>query len=210
MSTVDLRLGDCIEIMHDIPDESIDLLPTDPPYGVGIEYDSYTDSSENWENLFLNFIPEATRIAKMVILPSCQIKRLEFIYKHYPHDWLICWYKGSPGTSAFIGFNDWEPLLVYGKTGKPMHDYFSCNNREKMGNYGHPCPKPVDWAIWLISKSTEVGDTVIDPFMGSGTTGVACVKTERNFIGMELSEQYFKSASRRIKDEQMNLRLDFN
>ncbi len=199
MSEIKLILGDCLLEMKKIPDKSIDLVLTDPPYGVGLEYASYNDTEENWFKLMTGFIPQAKRIGEMVILPSCQIKRLEWIYKNYPPDWLICWYKGSTGCSAHIGFNDWEPHLVYGKRkGVWMHDYFQARNNEKMGNYGHPCPKPIEWAKWLIDRSKAI--SVLDPFMGSGTTGVACKELGRNFIGIEIEPKYFDIAQRRINN----------
>lgn len=64
----------------------------------------------------------------------------------------------------------------------------------------HPTQKPTDLLEWLIKTYTNVGDTVLDNCMGSGSAGVACVNTERNFIGMELSDEYFDMAAKRIKD----------
>ena len=208
--TIELILGDCLEVMKSMPDKSVDAVITDPPYGVNLDYGLYEDTLENWKEMFIRFIPEAKRITKMVIMPSCQINLLEFIYAHHPPDWIIAWHKGSPGTSSYIGFNDWEPLLVYGKTDKlSMHDYFSVTNIEKKGSYGHPCPKPIRWATWLISRATKEANTILDPFMGSGTTGVACVQTGRNFVGIEIDPDYYEIAKRRIKEAQMQPRLEF-
>ena len=194
---INLIWGDCLEVMKEIPDKSIDLVLTDPPYGVNLSYESYQDTEENWYKLMSMVIPEIKRISTMAILPSCQIKRLEWWYKNYPPDWIICWYKGSTGCSAFVGFNDWEPHLIYGKHKKVwMHDYFQARNDEKMGNYGHPCPKPIAWAKWLIDKSKS--QSVLDPFMGSGTTGVAAKELNRRFIGIEIEPKYFTIAERRI------------
>jgi len=206
--TIDLRLGDCLEIMKTIPDKSIDLVLTDPPYGIGLEYGIYKDTEENWFKMFDRLIPEIKRVAKMSILPCCRIKALPYIYQTAPPDWLICWYKGSPGHRAFVGFNDWEPLLVYGKNKDvQMHDYFYCqperiNTEDKSV---HPCPKPVKWAKWLIYRTTQKEDTILDPFMGSGTTGVACKELGRNFIGIEICEKYYNIAKRRIDQTMENL-----
>ena len=63
----------------------------------------------------------------------------------------------------------------------------------------HPTQKPVDMTEYMLSKFSDEGDVILDPFMGSGTTGVACVNTGRNFIGMELDEKYFKIAKDRIE-----------
>jgi len=188
-STQTWQIGDCIELMREYPDNYFDLVLTDPPYGVGIDYGIYDDTEENWYNLMDAFIPEARRIGSMVVLPTCQIKRMGWIYKHHEPNWLIAWYKGSPGTAGYIGFNDWEPLLVYGKNkGVSMHDHFYCGP-EPFRN-GHPCPKPVGWATWLIERMTKPGDIVLDPFLGSGTTLLACRMTDRNCVGFELNPEY--------------------
>jgi len=121
---------------------------------------------------------------------------------------LICWYKGSTGCSAYIGFNDWEPHLVYGKTsGICMHDYFYANNTEKMGNYGHPCPKPISWAEWFISRATKKGDLVCDTFSGSGTTLIAAHGLQRNYIGFEIDKDYFEAAQKRIAKAKSQVRI---
>ena len=71
----------------------------------------------------------------------------------------------------------------------------------------HPTQKPVELMEWLIKTYTSEGDTIFDPFMGSGTTGVACVQTGRNFIGCEIDEGYFKIAQKRIAEAQLQMRL---
>lgn len=70
-----------------------------------------------------------------------------------------------------------------------------------------PTQKPVDLCAYLINTYSNPGDTIFDPFMGSGTTGVACVQTGRNFIGIEIDPTYYAIAEKRIKDAQMQLRL---
>src|SRR3990167_2616950 len=99
-----LYCGDCLEILPTLG--KVDAVVTDPPYGVGFQYQSYTDSLESWRRIFGGTVAWATIYAKCAILPSCQIKQLVWIYANYPPDWLICWYKGSPGHAAYVGFND--------------------------------------------------------------------------------------------------------
>lgn len=193
--------GDCLEVMKSIPDGSVDLCLTDPPYGIGINYNSYVDSDENWKNLMSKALPEILRISKMAILPSCQIKKLKWFYDNFPPDWIICWYKGSPGHASYIGFNDWEPHLVYGRRINRlyMHDFFQSRPSEKRGKFGHPCPKPIEWSDWLISRvARKEKITVMDPFMGSGTTGLSCKKFGHKFIGIEKDDKYFDIAKARI------------
>ena len=192
--------GDCLELMKALPDKSIDLVLTDPPYGVGLEYASYQDTEENWFKLMAAFIPEAKRVGKMVIMPSCRIKALPWIYQTFPPDWLICWYKGSTGHAAYIGFNDWEPLLVYGKNNSHMHDYM--NVKPTPFDNGHPCPKPIDWAMWLIKRATNgSGSIVLDPFMGSGTTCLAAKQLGMRWLGFELEQSYIEIAKKQLSQE---------
>ena len=195
--------GDCLEVMKQIPDKSIDLVVTDPPYGVDLQYETYQDTEENWFKLMDKFIPEARRIANMVIFPSCQIKRLDWYYKNHKPDWLIAWYKGSPGHVSYVGFNSWEPHLVYGKNkGIMMHDYFQATNNEKMnGRWQHPCPKPIKWANWLIGKSTKEDMIILDPFAGSGTTLVVAKQLKRRYIGIEIEPKYVEIAKQRLKQD---------
>ena len=195
--------GDCKEILPTLG--KVDLVLTDPPYGVNLEYESYQDTEENWFLLLNDVIPKMRSVADMVIFPSCQIKRLDWFYINHKPDWIIAWYKGSPGHVSYIGFNSWEPLLVYGKTkGLSMHDHFQTNLDEPMGSYGHPCPKPLKWAKHLISKACPENGTVLDCFMGSGTTLRAAKDLNRQAIGIELEEKYCEIAAKRLSQEVFN------
>jgi site-specific DNA-methyltransferase (adenine-specific) len=189
-----LYLGDCREILPAIG--KVDAVVTDPPYGIGFKYANHDDDPEKWFALMDQVVPLCRAAAQFVVMPSCAIKRLPWWYRNHSPDWLIAWHKGSPGHVSTIGFNDWEPHLVWGRPNKPMHDYFStvCGFDEN----GHPCPKPVDYAMWLVSRAASAGETIADPFMGSGTTGVASVKLGRQFIGIEIDPKYFDIACRRI------------
>ena len=194
---------DCLETMKRMDDKSIDLILTDPPYGIGVAYSDYVDSEGNWFNLMKSVLPEIIRVSKMAILPSCQIRRLPWIYQNYPPDWLICWYKGSTGHAAYIGFNDWEPHLVYGRRINQlyMHDYFQSKPSPKKNTFGHPCPKPLDWAEWLISRVARKDKiTIYDPFIGSGTVGVVAKQLGHNYIGSEISAKYCRIAEERINN----------
>ena len=128
-----------------------------------------------------------------------------WIYENHCPDWLIACYKGSVGHVSMVGFNDWEPLLVYGKPNKQMHDYFQA--RPTPFNNGHPCPKPVAWAEWLVSRATNKNDLIFDPFMGSGTTGVASLKLNRRFVGIEIEPKYFEIAKQRVGEWEKQERL---
>lgn len=203
---VKLYLGDCLDILPTLAAGSIDAVVTDPPYGANVPYASYVDTEENWYRLMVALVPEVKRIARFVVMPSGQIMRLKWWYDNFPPDWLIAWYKGSPGHVSKIGFNDWEPHVTWGRPVVPMHDYF--HTRCGFTIDGHPCPKPIDWAMWLVSRAAPEGGTILDPFMGSGTTGVACIQTGRKFIGIEMDPGYFELAKRRILDSDNKVTID--
>ena len=191
----------CMITMSKMDNKSIDLILTDPPYGVGIKYDNYNDTEENWFDLMSNVLPEMIRVAKMVIMPVCRIGRLQWIYSNYPPDWLICWYKGSGGHRSYIGFNDWEPHLVYGKYLKQqyMHDYFHTKGSPPKNTYGHPCPKPLAWAYWIIKNVARDNTiTIYDSFLGSGTVAYAARELRHNYIGSEISKKYCSIAENRM------------
>lgn len=193
--TATLYLADC----RDILPVAVDAIVSDPPYGIDFEYNSHDDNEHDWKELMATVVPQMKASARCVIIPSCAINRMKWWYDTMPPDWLIAWHKGSPGHNSRIGFNDWEPHLVWGRPAKPMHDYFStkCGHDDN----GHPCPKPVKWARWLVARACGENETVCDPFMGSGTTGVACIHEGRNFIGVEKDAKYFEIAVERIRRE---------
>jgi site-specific DNA-methyltransferase (adenine-specific) len=197
----ELHHGDCLEVMKLIPDASVDAIITDPPYGVDLQYNSHNDSFEEWKNLMHRFIPEAVRIARgPVIIPTSKFEGEQYIYQNFSPIWRLCWFKGASCTRSPIGFKDWEVTFIFGSPPPvQVHDYFTAHaNRVRTEWPEHPCPKPLDWALWLVSKMSKEGQTVLDPFMGSGTTGVASVKLNRRFIGIEKDSQYFHLAEQRI------------
>ncbi|MCK9597905.1 MAG: site-specific DNA-methyltransferase, partial [Sphaerochaeta sp.] len=112
------------------------------------------------------------------------------------------------------GFNLAQLILYYGKDPRAGKDSYQSSveghndSVVDIKNILHPCPKPLKFTKWLVIKGTKEGDTVLDPFMGSGTTGVACVQTGRNFIGCEIDPAYFAIAEKRIREAQMQLRFD--
>ena len=223
-----LYLGDCLDVLPMLcglgdgcqnPDVSVDqgggaaiALPTridaiitDPPYGIGFKYESHDDDLDKWFVLMDKVVPLCKAAAPFVIMPSCAVKRLPWWYANHQPEWIVAWHKGSPGHVSTIGFNDWEPHVCWGRPKRPMHDHFStpCGFDEN----GHPCPKPLRYATWLVSRGARKGETVADPFMGSGTTGVACMQLGRKFIGIEIEPKYFDIACERIENAQRQERL---
>jgi len=196
--------------MAQLSDKCVDLILTDPPYaGAGMKYDMYDDTDkEKTTQLVLDFLKEAKRIGKIVIFPSGKYDTEIKLFQTDPPNWRLCWHKGSTPNVSKVGFNDWEMMMVYGeKICVYTHDHFTVHNTEKRGNYGHPCPKPLKWAQWLINKFCPVNGIVFDPFLGSGTVMVAAETLNRRWFGCDLSPAYCDEARRRIDKERAQLKL---
>lgn len=96
--------GDCRDILPQLP--KVDLVLTDPPYGINLTYASYIDSDENWYALIRWFIPQARAQSKMLIMPCCQIKKMGFFYREFEPDWIIAWYRMG-FVFVLYGIVDW-------------------------------------------------------------------------------------------------------
>lgn len=110
------------------------------------------------------------------------------------------------GYRCSWGFGMWQPILCYGKdpylaAGEGARpDVIRTNHFGQTEKFDHPCPKPLSVWMKFVARWSRAGETVVDPFMGSGTTGVACAKLGRRFIGIEIDEGYFDIACKRIRD----------
>jgi len=186
--------GDCREIVPTLG--RFDAVVTDPPYGVDFDYAGYDDTHDAWAALMEDIIPKLKKAAPFVVMPAGDRMALRQMYIDHSPDWIIAWFKGSPGTRSPIGFNSWEPHLTWGKPYKAMHDAFQtrCGFELK----GHPCPKPLAWAMWLVQRAAPHGGTVLDPFAGSGTTGRAAKDLGRKAVLIELEERYCEIAANRM------------
>lgn len=246
--TTNLLHGDCLELMKDLPDQSVDLILTDPPYGTtASKWDKNIDSVEMWK--------QYNRLIKsqgaIVLFASGQFtnKLINSQPDIYRYKWV--WEKSKSGN--FVNANNrpmtrYEEILVFSKgitantkdKSRKMHYYpqglipsgkvvkhgdtqfgtmagkrpgqkkvtvqkytnyptdilkFKCVNKPQ-----HPTQKPIDLLEYLIKTYTKESEVVLDSCMGSGSTGVACVNTNRNFIGMELDDNYFDIAKQRIEE----------
>lgn len=236
MSTVDLRLGDCLELMRDIPSGSVDAVITDPPYPnlVGgydlsaLENPNWVGKARNrmitvgnkWEAT-LEWVAEAKRIAIYGAIVFCShhsIPEIALAFNDWRRVMLLTWYKrNAPPTGKNVPRFTCEYAWCFAKRPGIKWDEFNSTmiemprltagcmasaERVVIGptkQAAHPTQKPVA----LMEKMLAGGiNSVFDPFMGSGTTGVACVKLNRNFIGMEIDPTYFAIAQKRIADAQ--------
>jgi len=196
--TVDLRLGDCLEVMKTLDTGSIDTVVTDPPYGIG---------KAEWDGVFPTaWYAEARRVAKTVIIITGSAQ-LRYTVPMVGGDFVevIAARNLNGMTHSPIGYGNWLAAVVAGAPIRGGQTFFEFVVKGTMPE--HPSPKPIDYMLKLISRATVVGATILDPFMGSGTTGVACVQTGRNFIGIEIDPDYFEIAKRRIEQAQAQMVL---
>ncbi len=191
---VALYCGDCREIAPTL--SKVDAVVTDPPYGTSVTgWDVSIDPSLVWKLLTLCegysvFFYSNTRLAHL----------LNAVRDHGHDAWVAVWHKMNA-----MGFErrfapQWVPIVIAYK-GNPRfwgQDMFACPIRVQ--DIDHPTPKQPAVTEWLVTSSTTRGETILDPFMGSGTTGVAAVKLGRKFIGIEIEPKYFEIACRRISD----------
>ena len=208
-----LYCGDCREILPTLG--PVDAVVTDPPYGVnfagsatrhslrsGQGYASYEDTPDNVRDVIVPVIEECIKIAKAVVVtPGIPNARS---YPQ-PHGEGVIWYPSGANRGPW-GFVTHQPIYYYGKCPRLAHGQGShptgFQSTEAAEENGHPCPKPILQMTWLVNRGSQYGDTVLDPFMGSGTTGVACARLGRKFIGIEIEEKYFSIACRRIEQAQ--------
>ena len=200
-----LYLGDCLEILPHLP--KVDAVITDPQYGVGIDYEGHGDELKAVMANTLRFVHIATASARVVAFTAGKWDTELELYKLFPPRWRMCWFKGAQSTASPIGFNDWEAVLVYGdKIHNNAHDYFAAQP-EKMGEWGHPCPKPVRFYELVGGRLAKPNGVICDPFMGSGTAGHAASNIGHPFIGIDIEPKYFDIACERIENAQRQVRM---
>tara|TARA_B100000029_G_scaffold507561_1_gene592457 strand:+ start:1165 stop:1917 length:753 start_codon:yes stop_codon:yes gene_type:complete len=236
--------GDCLELMKEIPDESIDFICCDPPYGTtSIKWDSVLDFNKMWEQYDRIIKPKGVMclfgsqpFSAQLICSKLEWFRYELVWnknkcgspglaKKRPmktHENILIFYKNAGGT--------YNPQMTEGKpfkrksknkegyVGKKNDHGYGLKPRKEFENKGtrypksilnisrnfsaqqqvHPTQKPVPLMEWLIKTYSNEGEVVLDNCMGSGSTGVAAVRLNRKFIGMEYDDQYFEICQERI------------
>lgn len=210
---VRLLLGDCLEILPGI--EGVDAVVADPPYGVdgavsgrrrqnnwreSTNYDaeSWDDTDEYIDKCVIPASAIAIGLSKRAaITPG-----FRQLWKYPKPRHIGNLYYGAQSATTSWGMAYWQPILFYGRDPHPMRpDTIAARPNAPFFDNGHPCPKELTSWQKLVERSTADDDVCCDPFMGSGTTGVAAVRLGRRFIGIEKEPKYFDIAVRRIKDE---------
>jgi DNA modification methylase len=183
---VRLICGDCMEALTTLG--AFDAVVTDPPYGVGFaEWDGSAP---------MEWLPICRNLATSVYVTT----GIKNAFEWERPVWIASYsFPKGHKRAAGGGINAWEPVLIYGKNTLPLdHKQFAPRPSDIVD--GHPCPKPLEPFKWIIRTATSSGASILDPFMGSGTTGVAAVKLGRRFTGIEIEPSYFDIACRRISE----------
>ena len=213
---------DCLEGMKAIPDGSVDLIVTDPPYLINYATNYRKDkthdfcstiANDNNPELIRDCLLECYRVLKpdAAAYVFCSAKTLD-VFKSFAVEAgftvknTIVWVKNNwtaRDLKAQYG-QQYEPLLLLNKgraiiRGKRLTDVWTFDRVAGKAQV-HQNQKPVELIIQCIEKHSDTGDIVLDPFMGSGTTAVACIRTGRNYIGFELNEEYHAICHQRIAD----------
>ena len=210
-----LYCADCRDVLSTL--SGVDAVVTDPPYGVeltakankwvthkGEGYASIPDTSEYILDVCVEAIYVCLRLFRRVVLTP----GTRHLFSYPAPDAFGTVYNRNGAGSGKWGFECGVPILYYGKD-----PYLASglgrrpNSWEQPGTdfaekLDHPCPKPLGLTQWLVTRASLAGECILDPFMGSGTTGVACARLGRKFIGIEIHEPYFDIARRRIEEAQ--------
>jgi len=208
VKVIKLICGDALEELKNIPENYVDLILTDPPYNtknIGPNKREYSWgimqlSKEDYISFCKVWFQEAYRISKNIVFTP----GIANICNYPQPFWVLCWHKpAAVSYNRMGGYNAWEPIFIYGRAKKRIgQDYIKFNtlNLKKGPEREHPCPKPLDLIKWIIIHFSDEGNLVLDPFIGFGTTGVACKMLNRKFIGIEINHEYIEMARRRIED----------
>jgi len=199
-----LILGDCRDVVPMLT--GIDAVVTDPPYGVGFKYGTHDDAIDTHGEFVTAFVSSCQLVSSVIVLTP----GYKSMFKYPTPDYVLCRFdRTAQSPHAVAWMNKWEPIFVYGKpTGSRLAwDVIEtrCQVERAAIPVDHPCPKTLDLMIPLVEMSCF--GMVLDPFMGSGTTGVACMKLGRKFIGIEIEPKYFDIACRRIEEAWKQPRL---
>lgn len=220
---VDIVHGDFRSFMQDIPGGFV--VVTDPPYNIKYKYDSYSDnlSDEEYIELISSFRGLKTAIihypeeTMRYFVPALGVPDEVNVWAYNSnlpsrHHRLINYYGLKPDYTKVLqpykNPNDSRirKRIAAGIEGARSYDWFSDIQMVKnvsKDKYNHPCPVPVELMERIIKLTTEEGDLIVDPFTGSGTTAIACMNTNRRFVGFEVSKAYVDMARARVHEHRV-------
>lgn len=195
--------GDCFAVMPTL--EPVEAAVTDPPYGIGFEYRSYDDAPDKYHGLMSRLVPELNRLTGggPCFVWQSPLKADQW-HRYFPKGYrIIAACKVFPKRPGKNNCLSWDPILFWSGSSR-IHqelprDWHLADLAPYDGYKGDnpvPCPRPLA-QVGYICRETRAR-SILDPFMGSGTTGVACIQAGKRFIGIEQDPVYFEYACKRI------------
>ena len=220
MQLIEMKNKDFRDVMYEIEEDFI--VVTDPPYNIGYEYNEYSDnlSTSDYIEMIGNLKGKRTAIihypeeSMKYFVPALGVPDEVNVWAYNSnlpnrHHRLINYYNLKPDYTKVLqpykNPNDKriKERIARGIKGARSYDWFSDINLVKnvsKVDFNHPCPVPVELMERIIKLTSEEGDLIFDPFAGSGTTAIACMNTNRRFIGAEIDTLYFDMANERIAE----------
>ncbi len=216
--SVTLYRGDCLKILPTLEAGSVDAVVTDPPYGIGFKYATGTEVSSNPQD-YAAFVLPAIAHCRIKSKPGAffAVWQTALNFRHF-WTWFGDGIRIYAAAKNFVQLRKtpinyaFDPVVMWYQPGDPLRpekpprsvDFFVANTAGIISDTtrlekAHPCPRPLDAVVEVVRNFTLPEGTILDPFTGSGTAGVACVNTGRKFIGIELDEGYFQIAVKRIQ-----------
>ena len=216
---IEIHNADCLDKLKEIQDNSIDLIVTDPPYDVDTKGAGVYGSVAQFKQIECmadgfkdEVLDELCRVMKKInIYLFCSQKQLLPLINYFTDkkcNWnLLTWHKTNPIPTCNNKYlPDTEYILFFREKGVKIQGtydtkktyFITPTNAKDKERYQHPTCKPVEILQNFIVNSSNENDVVLDPFMGSGSTGVACINTHRNFIGIEINAKYYETAKTRL------------
>jgi len=189
-----LICGDCTDravISKLLQGDKVDSVLTDPPYGVGVNYGQFQDTPEEVKKLIHKIMPIILEYPAAALTPG-----VPSMWEYPQPAWVGAWIHPAPSGGCSWGFAGTNPILYYGadpylKEGKGRRPDSIVMASDREGEEGHPTPKPVKVWEWLLEKvSTSAGKIIFDPFLGSGTTLIACERLNRKCRAIDISPAY--------------------
>jgi len=212
--------ADCRETLPSLP--KVDLVLTDPPYGVGLEAKraklrgggvqvrkgsySFEDSPEYLKSVVIPVIELCRKLAKAVVVTP----GTRNLWLYPPSEDMGCFFSAASTGMGKWGFTCMQPILYYGKDPYLAEGLGSRANSSGQtypndaNTFDHPCAKPIRMMLWLVNRTSLPNQSIVDPFMGVGSTLVAAKQLNRKCIGIEIEEKYCEIAAKRCYQSVMN------
>lgn len=195
-----LYLGDCLEILPEL--DKAKAVITDPPFNSGREAIQNDDMSDaDWIAFCDKFSAVLNADNILVEVGKGDARMRQSLDRIHRYRWAICLNYTNAMRQGAVGYSNTGLILWYGegKCHSRYMDRIDAPLENTVGEFSHPSPKTTAHYARLVDMFSKKGDTVVDPFMGSGTTGIACMKLGRDFVGIDIEEKYFDVACSRLE-----------